>query len=93
MQEKLGKIKAFMVGSGALGCELLKGLAMMGVSTKPLEGELTVTDMDSIEKSNLNRQFLFRNTGNFSCFGLIVCIWFIFFFFERYWGDEEYNSK
>jgi len=44
----------FVVGAGAIGCELLKNLAMMGV------GPLTVTDNDTIEKSNLNRQFLFR---------------------------------
>ena len=42
-----------MIGAGALGCEFLKGLAMMGVSCG--EGELTVTDDDNIETSNLNR--------------------------------------
>ena len=44
----------FMVGSGAIGCELLKNIAMLGIK------QTTVTDMDTIEKSNLNRQFLFR---------------------------------
>ena len=48
----------FMVGSGAIGCELLKNWALMGVATG--NGSIVVTDMDSIEKSNLNRQFLFR---------------------------------
>ena len=47
------------VGAGAIGCELLKNLAMMGVGASP-EGAVYVTDMDIIEKSNLNRQFLFR---------------------------------
>lgn len=47
-----------MVGAGAIGCELLKNFAMMGVGTEG--GQVTVTDMDLIEKSNLNRQFLFR---------------------------------
>lgn len=56
-QDKLHKAKVFLVGSGAIGCEMLKNWAMMGVAT---EGKITVTDMDSIEKSNLNRQFLFR---------------------------------
>lgn len=47
------------VGAGAIGCELLKNFAMMGLGCGP-EGSITVTDMDTIEKSNLNRQFLFR---------------------------------
>ncbi|TSM04843.1 Ubiquitin-like modifier-activating enzyme 1 [Bagarius yarrelli] len=46
------------VGAGAIGCELLKNFAMMGLGSG--EGEIIVTDMDTIEKSNLNRQFLFR---------------------------------
>ncbi len=47
------------VGAGAIGCELLKNFAMMGVGCST-EGAVYVTDMDIIEKSNLNRQFLFR---------------------------------
>jgi ubiquitin-activating enzyme E1 len=47
------------VGAGAIGCEILKSFAMMGVGCGP-GGSVTVTDMDTIEKSNLNRQFLFR---------------------------------
>lgn len=46
------------MGAGAIGCELLKNFAMMGLASG--EGEVIVTDMDTIEKSNLNRQFLFR---------------------------------
>ncbi|KAF5286697.1 hypothetical protein FQA39_LY16180 [Lamprigera yunnana] len=57
-QDKLGDLKYFVVGAGAIGCELLKNFAMMGVGAK--DGCITVTDMDLIEKSNLNRQFLFR---------------------------------
>ncbi|XP_076562341.1 ubiquitin-like modifier-activating enzyme 1 Y [Arvicanthis niloticus] len=59
LQEKLGKQKYFLVGAGAIGCELLKNFAMIGLGCGE-GGEITVTDMDTIEKSNLNRQFLFR---------------------------------
>ncbi|RXM94282.1 Ubiquitin-like modifier-activating enzyme 1 [Acipenser ruthenus] len=58
-QEKLAGLKYFMVGAGAIGCELLKNFAMIGLAAGE-GGNITVTDMDSIEKSNLNRQFLFR---------------------------------
>lgn len=58
-QEKLANNKQFLVGAGAIGCEMLKNWAMIGLATGP-EGKIFVTDMDSIEKSNLNRQFLFR---------------------------------
>lgn len=60
LQEKLGKQKYFLVGAGAIGCELLKNFAMLGLGAGE-GGEITVTDMDTIEKSNLNRQFLFRS--------------------------------
>ncbi|XP_071960518.1 ubiquitin-like modifier-activating enzyme 1 isoform X2 [Antedon mediterranea] len=58
-QRKLESLKYFIVGAGAIGCELLKSFSMVGVGCSP-EGRVTVTDMDIIEKSNLNRQFLFR---------------------------------
>lgn len=58
-QEKLSNINEFLVGAGAIGCEMLKNWAMIGLATGP-KGKICVTDMDSIEKSNLNRQFLFR---------------------------------
>lgn len=48
----------FIVGAGAIGCELIKNFAMLGVGANG--GEIFITDMDLIEKSNLNRQFLFR---------------------------------
>ncbi|KAJ3699537.1 hypothetical protein LUZ61_003242 [Rhynchospora tenuis] len=60
LQQKLQEAKVFMVGSGALGCEFLKNFALMGVSCSD-GGKLTVTDDDVIEKSNLSRQFLFRD--------------------------------
>ncbi|PNJ33723.1 UBA6 isoform 6, partial [Pongo abelii] len=45
---------------GAIGCEMLKNFALLGVGTSKEKGMITVTDPDLIEKSNLNRQFLFR---------------------------------
>lgn len=59
MQRKLEGAKVFLVGAGALGCEFLKNLALMGVACGE-GGVLTVTDDDVIEKSNLSRQFLVR---------------------------------
>jgi len=58
-QDKLANVQEFLVGAGAIGCEMLKNWAMMGLSTGS-NGKITITDMDRIEKSNLNRQFLFR---------------------------------
>ncbi|KAK8564699.1 hypothetical protein V6N12_058282 [Hibiscus sabdariffa] len=60
LQKKLEDANVFIVGSGALGCEFLKNVALMGVSCGS-QGKLTITDDDVIEKSNLSRQFLFRD--------------------------------
>lgn len=58
-QEALFSQRWFIVGAGAIGCELLKNLALMGVACGD-GGLIKITDMDQIEISNLNRQFLFR---------------------------------
>ncbi|XP_037706814.1 ubiquitin-like modifier-activating enzyme 7 [Choloepus didactylus] len=58
-QEKLGHQRYFLVGAGAIGCELLKGFALVGLGAGS-GGGVIVADMDHIERSNLSRQFLFR---------------------------------
>ncbi|SCU79074.1 LAFA_0B00540g1_1 [Lachancea sp. 'fantastica'] len=58
-QRLVANSKVFLVGSGAIGCEMLKNWALLGLGSGP-EGKVIITDNDSIEKSNLNRQFLFR---------------------------------
>lgn len=58
-QEKIFNHRQFLVGAGAIGCEMLKNWSMIGLGSGP-NGAISVTDLDTIEKSNLNRQFLFR---------------------------------
>lgn len=59
MHEKIKNCRLFMIGAGAIGCELLKNYAMLGLGTGD-NGHIILTDPDVIEVSNLNRQFLFR---------------------------------
>ena len=53
-QEKLAQARVLVVGAGALGNEVLKNLALMGL------GHIYIVDFDQIEESNLTRSVLFR---------------------------------
>ena len=62
MLKKIEHLNIFMVGVGALGCELLKNFAMINLGTANEDqqenlpsGKITITDPDFIELSNLSR--------------------------------------
>jgi ubiquitin-activating enzyme E1 len=108
---ELARLRVFIVGSGAIGCELLKTFALLGVGTGPSsadsdidadtlstaggrsvrqgkggvtdgpwsglsKGGVVLADMDLIERSNLNRQLLFRekHVGLAKCVVAAECI-------------------
>lgn len=54
-QRRLSNAKVLVIGAGALGNEILKNLALLGV------GHIFIADLDSIEDSNLSRSILFRD--------------------------------
>lgn len=57
-QRRLAQAKVLVVGAGALGNELIKNLALLGV------GNVLIADMDRIEHSNLSRSALYRAVDN-----------------------------
>lgn len=52
LSNRIAESKLFMIGAGAIGCELLKNYAMLGLGRR---GQIILTDPDIIEKSNLSR--------------------------------------
>lgn len=54
-QSKLRDARVLVIGAGALGNEVIKNLALLGV------GNLVIADMDVVEPSNLTRSVLFRS--------------------------------
>jgi molybdopterin/thiamine biosynthesis adenylyltransferase len=53
-QKRLATAKVLLIGVGAIGNEVLKNLALLGI------GNVFVADLDTIENSNLSRSILFR---------------------------------
>ena len=57
-QPRLSRARVLVCGAGALGNEIIKNLALLGV------GNLFIADMDRVENSNLSRSVLFRESDN-----------------------------
>lgn len=57
-QGRLRSAKVLVIGAGALGNEVLKNLALLGV------GHVFIADLDCIDRSNLSRSILFRETDS-----------------------------
>jgi molybdopterin/thiamine biosynthesis adenylyltransferase len=66
-QNILKNARILVVGCGALGNEIVKNLAMLGI------GNIYVVDMDNVEKSNLSRSVLFRKEDEGKPKAEVIC--------------------
>lgn len=57
-QQRLAQAKVLVIGAGALGNEIVKNLALLGV------GNVLIADLDRVENSNLSRSILYREADN-----------------------------
>src|SRR5689334_9636107 len=57
-QQRLARARVLVIGAGALGNEIIKNLALLGI------GNLLIADMDRVENSNLSRSVLYREQDN-----------------------------
>jgi molybdopterin/thiamine biosynthesis adenylyltransferase len=65
-QEVLAHARILVVGAGALGNEVLKNLALLGI------GRIVIVDLDMVEHSNFSRSVLFHD-GDEGCPKAKVC--------------------
>ena len=84
LHDRLPNVKVLMVGAGGIGCELRMFLPFPRNSSftilSPVKnvvlagfGHITLLDLDTIDLSNLNRQFLFRKKDVKQSKALVCC--------------------